>query len=68
MDEKELFDLPLNASPDLTKRIAFGATGVADENMTFNQLFALVLDNSDTYSKKQVDEFFLNYLIRDTLK
>jgi hypothetical protein len=64
---KKLFDLSLNATPDLTKRVAIGNSGELSENMTLQQFFDFVTNGLDVYDKGQVNVLFENYLAKNNL-
>lgn len=64
---KKLFDLTLNATPALTKRVGIGEAGSLSENMTLQQFLDFTTTNLDVYTQSQIDVFFGNYLAKDNL-
>jgi len=65
--DRLLFDLSLNATPPLTRRIAIGEAGALSENMTLPQFAAFVTENIDTYTKGEINSLLNNYLAKNNL-
>lgn len=67
MADRKLFDLGLNATPSLTRRIAIGELGALSENMTLEQLLAIVTTDLDVYTQDEVNALLLEYLSKTNL-
>jgi hypothetical protein len=64
---RKLFDLALNATPPLTRRVGIGESGISSENMTMQQLLDFTTTNLDVYTQAEIDTFLLNYLSKTNL-
>lgn len=64
---RKLFDLNLNANPNLDKRVAIGEDGEQSENMTMQQFLDFTTTNLDVYTQAEINTLLLNYLSKTNL-
>lgn len=65
--QRKLFGLDLNATPDLSRRVAIGEVGVQSENMTMQQFLDFTTTNLDVYTQTEINNLFLNYISKTNL-